>query len=68
MIYCTVDNQTENVRPPHSYADLIRLAFEHYQRDKITLSQIYDYMTTHYAYYRNGKGTWRVSMAKIAKQ
>ncbi|VDM74788.1 unnamed protein product [Strongylus vulgaris] len=57
-----IDYYATNLKPPLSYAQLIMDAMAERQVDKITLSEIYEYASRRYAYYRNSKGPWKNSI------
>ncbi|KAI8975467.1 hypothetical protein BDF20DRAFT_787845, partial [Mycotypha africana] len=48
--------------PPYSYATLIRYAIENSPNQKLTLSQIYDWVIEHYPYYATAGPGWKNSI------
>ena len=52
---------SKDLKPPHSYAQLIGMAILQSPEEKLTLSKIYDYIKDNYAFYRFAGGGWQVS-------
>lgn len=50
----------KDIKPPHSYAQLIGMAILSNPEEKLTLSKIYDFIKDHYAFYRFSGGGWQV--------
>lgn len=50
------------MKPPSSYSNLIAEAINSSSDKKLTLNDIYNYITTNYAYYRNTKTGWQNSI------
>nr|ASM47587.1 forkhead box J1 [Leptochiton asellus] len=50
------------VKPPYSYATLICMAMQETQKQKITLSAIYNWITENFAYYRMAEPSWQNSI------
>ena len=53
------------VKPPFSYATLICMAMKETNRNKITLSGIYSWITDNYMYYRVADPSWQVSIVSL---
>jgi hypothetical protein len=59
----TVDwNASQTEKPPHCYATLIYMAMRSLGKDKVTLGEIYNYVRTHFAYYRANDNGWKNSI------
>ncbi|KAI9253012.1 hypothetical protein BY458DRAFT_493311 [Sporodiniella umbellata] len=56
-----VEKNTEG-KPPYSYATLIKYAIERSPGNKLTLSQIYQWVIEHYPYYGNAGSGWKNSI------
>lgn len=56
-------DSAKDLKPPHSYAQLIGLAILWADEQRLTLSKIYDYIKENYAFYRFQGGGWQVSLA-----
>ena len=54
-----VEKNTEG-KPPYSYATLIKYAIERSSENKLTLSQIYQWVIEHYPYYGSAGSGWKV--------
>jgi hypothetical protein len=54
-----VEKNTEG-KPPYSYATLIKYAIERSADNKLTLSQIYQWVIDHYPYYGSAGSGWKV--------
>jgi hypothetical protein len=54
-----VEKNTEG-KPPYSYAMLIRYAIENSPNKKLTLSEIYIWVTEHYPFYNTAGNGWKV--------
>ena len=54
-----VEKNTEG-KPPYSYATLIKYAIERSAENKLTLSQIYQWVIDHYPYYGSAGSGWKV--------
>lgn len=54
-----VEKNTEG-KPPYSYATLIKYAIERSSENKLTLSQIYQWVIDHYPYYGSAGSGWKV--------
>ncbi|ESO89273.1 hypothetical protein LOTGIDRAFT_69660, partial [Lottia gigantea] len=50
------------VKPPYSYATLIGMAMKETQKQKITLSAIYNWITDNFMYYRMADPSWQNSI------
>ncbi|XP_068186675.1 forkhead box protein P1-like isoform X1 [Antennarius striatus] len=59
-----VDNKefylSTEVRPPFTYASLIRQAIFESLRNQLTLNEIYNWFTRNFAYFRRNAATWKV--------
>ena len=51
-----------NRKPPHSYADLIRMAIMSTESKKMTLNEIYEFVLQKYPYYREANHGWKNSI------
>ncbi|KAF4521893.1 hypothetical protein B566_EDAN008382 [Ephemera danica] len=49
-------------KPPYSYASLIRLAISNAPKQKMTLSEIYQFIIDHFPYYREAGTGWKNSI------
>ncbi|KAM9343320.1 forkhead box protein P1-like isoform 2-T2 [Pholidichthys leucotaenia] len=58
-----IDNKefylTTEVRPPFTYASLIRQAIFESPRSQLTLNEIYNWFTRNFAYFRRNAATWK---------
>uniref|UniRef100_A0A8D0H8A7 Forkhead box P1 n=1 Tax=Sphenodon punctatus TaxID=8508 RepID=A0A8D0H8A7_SPHPU len=52
------------VRPPFTYASLIRQAILESPEKQLTLNEIYNWFTRMFAYFRRNAATWKSSMAE----
>lgn len=59
-----VEKNTEG-KPPYSYATLIKYAIERSAENKLTLSQIYQWVIDHYPYYGSAGSGWKVCLFYI---
>lgn len=60
-----IDYSHENakdIKPPHSYAQMIGQAIMFREEQSATLSQIYDFIRDNYAFFRFGGGGWQNSI------
>ncbi|XP_055652325.1 forkhead box protein J1 [Falco peregrinus] len=58
-----IDYKTNpHVKPPYSYATLICMAMEASKKPKITLSDIYKWITDNFCYFRHADPTWQNSI------
>lgn len=57
-----VDWSVSACKPPYAYASLIYMALKSSNQDKLALSEIYEYITTNYAYYRTADSGWKNSV------
>lgn len=56
-----IDYKTNrHVKPPYSYATLICMAMQASKKIKITLSEIYSWITENYCYYKHAEPSWQV--------
>jgi hypothetical protein len=50
-----------SLKPPFAYATLCYMALNETDKSKLELNEIYDYITTNFAYYRTAEPGWKVS-------
>ena len=50
-----------NKKPPYSYANLITFAINDSPKGKVTLSEIYDWISSHFPFYNPSSNGWKVS-------
>jgi hypothetical protein len=62
-----VEKNTEG-KPPYSYACLITYAIENSPNNKLTLSEIYQWVLDHYPYYGTAGSGWKVRVFTIKKK
>ena len=55
----------KDLKPPFSYATMIAQAIFSNEEEKLTLSNIYNYIMKRYAFYRNSQSGWQVSVLGI---
>lgn len=55
-------DDAKDVKPPHSYAQLIGMAILNNEEEKLTLSRIYDFIRANFAFYRLNGGGWQVRL------
>lgn len=55
-------DECKGVKPPFSYATMITQAILSNQQGILSLSEIYDWIASHYAYYRHTKQGWQNSI------
>lgn len=55
-------DSAKDLKPPHSYAQLIGMAILSSPEEKLTLSKIYDWIKERYAFYRLNGGGWQNSI------
>lgn len=61
--YYSVDyRQNHEIKPPYSYAALIIMAMKSKGCGKMTLSEIYKWISDNFVFYRNAEPTWQVSI------
>lgn len=56
----TTTGKSPDGKPPYSYATLIKYAIERSAENKLTLSQIYQWVIDHYPYYGTAGSGWKV--------
>lgn len=60
-------DENKHIKPHFSYAQMITQAIMSTAEEKLNLAGIYQYITTHYAYYRHqAAGGWQVSSPYLA--
>ncbi|XP_075434606.1 forkhead box protein P3 [Ascaphus truei] len=59
MTNCTEYYKTNKVRPPFTYASLIRWAIMESPQKQLALNEIYHWFTTMFAYFRFNTATWK---------
>ena len=52
--------QDPNVRPPYTYASLIRQGVLDSPNGELTLNEIYNWFIKNFAYFRKNTSTWKV--------
>ncbi len=52
--------QDPDVRPPYTYASLIRQGILDSVNGELTLNDIYNWFMKHFAYFRKNTSTWKV--------
>lgn len=55
-------DSAKDIKPPHSYAQMIGQAIMSRSEENATLSQIYDFIKEHYAFFRINGGGWQNSI------
>lgn len=55
-------DSAKDIKPPHSYAQLIGQAILSSEEEMLTLSNIYDYIKVRYAFFRYTNGGWQNSI------
>ncbi|KAL1621398.1 transcription factor [Neofusicoccum ribis] len=55
-------DSAKDLKPPHSYAQLIGQAIMSSPEEQLTLANIYEYIKKHYAFYRYSGGGWQNSI------
>ncbi|KAH3663703.1 hypothetical protein OGAPHI_005104 [Ogataea philodendri] len=55
-------DDAKDLKPPYSYATMITQAILSNQQGILSLSEIYDWIASHYAYYRHSKQGWQNSI------
>jgi len=55
-------DSAKDIKPPHSYAQLIGQAILSSPEEMLTLANIYDYIKTNYAFFRHTNGGWQNSI------
>ncbi|MBE7179913.1 MAG: FHA domain-containing protein [Terriglobus roseus] len=55
-------DSARDIKPPHSYAQLIGQAIISSPEQKLTLAKIYEFIKEHYAFYRHSGGGWQNSI------
>jgi forkhead box protein K2 len=65
---CVGNSQADSdePKPPYSYAQLIVQAISTAPDKQLTLSGIYSYITKNYAYYRNAEKGWQVTKLTLS--
>ena len=56
--------RSHDVRPPYTYASLIRQAIMESRDCQLTLNEIYQWFTETFAYFRRNAATWKVSIRR----
>uniref|UniRef100_A0A669EXU8 Forkhead box protein P1-B n=1 Tax=Oreochromis niloticus TaxID=8128 RepID=A0A669EXU8_ORENI len=63
LLLYIIDNKefylSTEVRPPFTYASLIRQAIFESPRNQLTLNEIYNWFTRNFAYFRRNAATWK---------
>ncbi|XP_049598373.1 lymphocyte cytosolic protein 2a isoform X3 [Syngnathus scovelli] len=58
----SVENMLSLARPPYSYSALIAMAIQSAPLQRLTLSQIYRYVSEHFPFYSRNKAGWQNSI------
>ncbi|KAF0308172.1 Forkhead box protein J3 [Amphibalanus amphitrite] len=58
----TGDGPPANGKPPYSYANLISMAIQSSVKQKMTLAEIYEWITENFPYYRDIVSGWKNSV------
>ena len=51
-----------DVRPPFTYASLIRQAINESQHKQLTLNEVYQWFQENFSYFRRNEATWKVNI------
>ena len=54
-----------DIRPPYTYASLIRQAIVESSHRQLTLNEIYTWFQDNFAYFRRNAATWKVGCVTI---
>ncbi|KAK6034829.1 fork head domain protein [Cooperia oncophora] len=57
--------RTNDVRPPYTYASLIRQAIMESPECQLTLNEIYTWFTETFAYFRRNAATWKATYLRV---
>lgn len=60
--------RSHDVRPPYTYASLIRQAIMESRECQLTLNEIYQWFTETFAYFRRNAATWKVCFGNYLVQ
>lgn len=52
--------KTADVRPPFTYASLIRQAINESPHKQLTLNEVYQWFQENFSYFRRNEATWKV--------
>lgn len=62
MPWFSQDEMLSLVRPPYSYSALIAMAIKSAPEQRLTLSQIYQYVSDNFPFYGRSKAGWQNSI------
>lgn len=60
-----IDFKANPLKPPYSYSQLIIMAFKQNVGKKLTLNEIFKYISEEFAYYKNDDQKWKNSVRHL---